>query len=684
MKIEQQFLGITVAFLFSFNIFGQSPSDVYLVNTGKMALRSNGSTVSMYIAGAARMSGGKVDVLQNGIIDIKGNFYNDITMGNVFNELSNGTCRFAGTTEQQITGVANRAINYIDFPSVEINNPNAVSLASNMGMDADFLDLKKGPLILRSSVISNVETQLAHLRIKAGNNMVVYKHTPVDKGVIEVEFALSSPEGEYTDGRFFGFSSPFKTMYADYFMFNILMAPNAQRYAGSGPLTNPLYALVPGKGYFVGHDIFPHSTEAEIRNHYSPLEDYQGALFDDRMQSLLRLNRINFNNSLSFANTKPDAYTGEQIQTEDVSVNLEKGFNYLGNPFTTPLRMNTLFENVIEASSDPWGVSRNHDQNDDDGMDVFTAIWVPNSGIGVHKPGTMHTFTFTTSFLVGQKVGSTLSLIGNDGEIQIEPMQMFAVWAKKPGNIRIPVSERTHGNLNILRSNESYETDDELLIEVRDRDTDAFDRTCIVFRPEGNPDSKDAYDAFKLFNQSRGVSQIHTHSSDEEALSINVINADTQSIPLTLVPCLEPKQVELSAHRMETLHSPQVVLLEDTQNGHIVDLQKEGSYQFETHPNDIYQRFILHFVSMETGIEENGLKNIRVYYSEDNLILSGLKSTDTASQLSVYDMEGRMLQATIIPASTYGTYRISSPELRGVYLVKLSGNYAMTTRVICK
>ena len=703
MKVRKNLL-LYGSLLFPLSLIGQiitqdpGPGIVRFVNTGKMSVAPNNSGVtSLYVPNGVLMTGPNVSVQQNGITAIGGNFNNDVTSGNVFTSTSTSTFRFCGTAEQWIRGSANRTYYYIDFPNVEVDNKKSVSLASNMGMNAGNMNLKLGRFILRSDYVDATYARLAHLLVKTGSSVIpnLAPAAPLEKGVVEVELALGkSSAGDGREEKFFGFSPPFETMYADYFTYQVLLAPSPSNpgYFGQS-IINPLTKLQSGKGYFVGQNVFPHSNPAEIEQYYPPIEGCEDAVFSERMVDSLRLNRWHFDlisPSLAFASDPSagvgDAYTGEKIHLQDVTVPLLAGYNFLGNPFTAPLKLDELLVTGSSVSSN-WNVSRSRSGSDD--ADLYSQIWVPiNSTSG--KPGGLatHEFIFDTSYLVGQTEGSTTwgdmdELAKSKGEIQIEPMQMFLVWAERDCTITIPASERTHGNINTLKSTSAYTINDELLIQVKDIDSDAIDRFCVLFRKGSSINSGDNYDATKFFNYSGGVSQIYNRTPDGTDLSVNQVNNGLESMVLSLQPCLVEKEVELTAHRLETLRSPEAVLLEDLKTGVKTNLKQTPFYRFTTQRGDKEDRFVLHF-RVTTGMEDVQVRDIRVFHHNGILKITGLTAMDAGSRFNIYDMQGRDIFSDAIQDCAGGTYETSLSVVPGVYVVKISGKSPVTAKLICK
>jgi hypothetical protein len=283
------------------------------------------------------------------------------------------------------------------------------------------------------------------------------------------------------------------------------------------------------------------------------------------------------------------------------------------------------------------------------------------------------TFSFSVGYDVSQSVGSTVQTDS------LAPMQLFVVYANKDCILTIPASARTHRNTNFLKS--GHIITDELLLEVRDQTTEGFDRMCVVFRKQATHHSTDAYDAYKLINTSKGVSQIYTTSPDNADLITSVIAKDAASLPLTLVPSSTEQEVELTASRLETLISPEAVQLEDLKTGDIVDLTKQ-SYRFSTAPADNPARFILHFrdvLGAATGLDALApLSAIRIYSTGDGVIIQGLETSDSGSQLQIYDTRGLLLHQS--PVTRTPEMRLPVSLSEGVYIFRLQGSRSFTVK----
>lgn len=683
MKIRIQ-LGLLIfsSLALSMLVSGQTvPTEtVTFLNTGKMSIgRYADEKASLYVPNSMEMKGAEVEIRQDGIAELDGNFLNNVTANNVFDASSTGWFRFKGTTLQSIQGTANRGESYIAFPNMEVFNSGGVELDHLMGMNVKDLNLAKGKLILRSKAVDGVENEsyLAHMQVE-GNITYNREATAIaDKGVVEVELDLTTQGGR--SRHFFSFSSPYKKMYADYFAFNYLLKPDYYFGKSGVPsqktIIDPWHPLRSGEAYLVGQDVFGEENLTKD-------DPYKDSEYTDRVDQFLRLNRWSMEGSS--INVAPryveDAYV-EELNTGDVTIHLENQpkyyENYIGNPFTAPLDVTSLLNETssMDPQENPWQITRGGSGK------LRPFVQILNGGtltkvVDVDKKE----FSVLANWLVAQNVGGTYTLEGaNTAPILIEPLQIFRVQALESTMV-IPASMQRHGTGTMLRGALPV-VDDELLLQVVDEDTKAYDRMCIVFRENGSLSSKDEYDVEKVFNYTGGTTQLYTPSSDGKNMTVNVIPQTTTSLAFNVSPCAETKEVELTAHRLQSLHSPQAVCLEDLRTGVITDLTQEASYRFTTYPGDDADRFVLHFQKATTGIDQQDRLPLRAVYHNHTITVSGLGAPDEGATLFVSDLQGRVVLKTSIDAQS-SHFDVPFSGTQGVYIVNVSGKRTITTKIV--
>jgi len=218
-----KFITILTLMLFVFQSL-QSQTNVTFLNTGQMYVASTtpSTRVSLYIPDAMRQLGSSVEIIQNGITELGGNFYQDATT-NVFavdattKTTSTGKFRFVKehpgvnrtiTTQSVNLNTFDKGLSYIAYPQFEISTNDSIEVPGKMGIDATTLHRvngKTGKMILRSDVIgTNVFD--ASLRItQAGTSASL-----VDLGAVIVERDMTLYRPHNGSTQMFGFATPFK------------------------------------------------------------------------------------------------------------------------------------------------------------------------------------------------------------------------------------------------------------------------------------------------------------------------------------------------------------------------------------------------------------------------------------------------------------------------------------------
>lgn len=659
------------------NIFSQITA---FTNNGRLFIgqKNTEDSTTLFIQGNYLILGDTVSIIQEGKTILTGDFINNITDGNGFQN-STGIIEFRGNSLQTIRGTANKTLNYLNFPDLRINNRESVHLIPDMGMEMMNLDLVMGRLVLESSEdTSNTNRALcAHLLLKTGGT-INYNLLPSDikeKGIIEVDLSLGN---NFLNGKIIGFTPPFKRIYSDYFMFNFMSRPSpAGLFGDSGKLIiSPLVPMNAGEGYLIGQGI----TQDENYYRENLNEEWPGAEFNDRATDYFRFARYFMPPSISKFVTASDKFTGEELNISDISLPLTtQGFHYVGNPFTTSLDMSTFLQET--SAIDQWGVTRGSDGQGE----VRNSFYVISGGQGTYQPQNSKKFKFNVSYLLGQLVGGTLDYDGNPS-FEIAPMQLFIIGknTNENSNFIIPESARTHGLSYFLKSEKQTSPIDELMLEIVDTNTKGYDRLCVVFRENASLLSNDPYDASKIFNETRGVSQIFTQSSDNKKMITNVISPETQSLEMYLSPSDETQVVTISAYRLYSLESVKNIILEDKQTNIRTNLRTNPSYSFISSPSDPVNRFLLHFSKEWTDIEYLTSKEqeISIYAYQGIIYINELNEKDQGSILTVNDSQGRIIykgKINEIPQT-----RINKSFEDGIYITKVTGQRQYVAKTIIK
>jgi len=676
---------------------------VVFVNTGDLYVGQNVSPTNstLYIGGGYKASGSSRFEL-DGIATLTGDFHNDNTSGNVFVHNENGTFEFRGSKVQYIRGTADKKTSYIDFPNLMINNltvvsneatdTSAVLIKSNIGITTQNLEMKRGRLIIDSDTTQARMSNIAHLLVEKdvkypANNDGRPKH---EKGIIQVNLAAGK---NHEQKRLMGFTPPFKRIYADYLFYNFLSRPTNTGLFGDERelIRNPKTPIESGKGYIVGLGIIP-MDDPYYTESWDP--QWKDAKAEDRFTEKISFAR-NFAPAsfTKYVNEEPaitDEFSGEVLNTaEDVSIDLKEGWNYLGNPYTSPLDMKDFLK-VTTSTTDPWGVSRGIPDMEEGTLEARYFVLSQGNGSYDGTKPVNERFKFSVSYLVAQTDGNTIELDDELESTLLAPMQLFLVWKNTPtgtnDKIKLPREFRTHGDVKYLRNVEENEPpkriDNELLIQTRDSKTEGYDRLCLVFRENARMDSGDAYDCMKIFNNSGGVNQIYTLSEDNMELTTNVLPFTCEKRIMYFKPSAEKQEVFLNAHRLTSLTGLEDVILEDTQTKYSKSLLTNPEYSFISSPDDPANRFVLHFrntVGIGDGDDDDS-DDINMYYINNTLTIQGLINDDIGSIVHIYDINGHMMYQEKI--QEIPVTQISKYFPKGAYIVKLAGKRPVVKKIM--
>jgi hypothetical protein len=403
-------------------------------------------------------------------------------------------------------------------------------------------------------------------------------------------------------------------MYADYFLFNFLSEPSSVGLFGGGGLITDIHAkLTPGKGYFIGMGLYDNENmyvahlDPALKGKADPAK---------RVKDKFRFSRADDATPYDVMYGRNTIAALEEPNMDSYTMTLDKGFNYLGNPYTAPLDLGYLIDGP---------------------QNIESGYWVPTSGTGKYENGK---YIFSTNYLKAQKIGATTTTT----DFIVAPMQMFVVKATTATASYVISRKRCSlsraGNTMLTRATSTdLEPVDELLIETADLKTGGFDRASVVFRAKASLLGNDLYDSPKLFNRSGGVNQLYTRSSDGQNLTVSVISPETQQLPLYFEPAAETQQVRLRVSRLKSLHSVGSVILADNKTGTMTDLSIHKEYVFTSAPGDAVNRFVLFFTGAVTAVTpEQSAAMLHVVSSVEGLHITGLHHS---TMLYVYDMTGK-------------------------------------------
>lgn len=771
--------------LFPMTVSSQENLPVRMYSKAKMyvapkdASATGDAAVTMYVEGSAKFGNnseteaGSAVIVQQGVTKLIGDFVDAFTTkamkaggkeadmlfaSGSFDGAGKpiGTIWFAGKDNVQRiyrdpSVYANGALmyNYINFPNLRVNQ----TLTAGLNL------IEKGYVSVDTTAVISV----GNLLVGAGNQggfAVEASYDSLDKMRMRSGYALvkdindgrpETSEGlnrvnyvmwkdaadnsvtstnNTTAKQLIPFASPFKELAIDYTFYQVVFEPNGvDLSSGKGPILDPRFKMAPGKGYFLAQEVSDFW--------YNRVDSAWNTLPENRFQGKYEFSRnlLNYYASTSKPNySQFEGVTGanavaEYFNTGDVTINLTRGFNFVGNPYMAPISLKSLInkdnpaQDSFNADFAYYGDANSATQTPviasrssaivDGRRDVLHArYYVPHTGYVYHKAAAsiweQNMYYYGVKYYAAQAQGGTTGLGYSEDTYSVAPMGVFGLSAGADMTITLKrPTEDVFVDNSILfspKSMNSLSKPNELLIQAVDNNTGFEDRLCLVFTDKGIAEEparmnvrKTVSDDFENkdgFELPAGL--IYTKSiNDKKPMLTNFVSEDVEQMAMYIVPPTagSARNVTLKPYRMETLDKISQVWVEDRLDGTIQELTEEGlDYSIPVASidakSDLDYRFILHFKDPKASVidpvnpdDNNGLL---VYYNASTLYIKNLIEKDTNSIVEIYDMQGRLISKfKISNEDVLNTEKLYSRSLaHGAYIVKISGKRNYTAKFL--
>jgi hypothetical protein len=688
---------VVLSFIALFISFGRimavetdSPDDVIFVNTGLMNIKAGGTNgVAMYVPFAMRHTGSDASIVLNGEVNVGGNFYQD-AQTTVFKiddtsttsaTYSTGNFRFVKNWSEPrvissnfIETTYDRGQSYIAFPNIRLATNDTFGISAKMGIDA--LTLKRetgftGKFVLESDrYVDDVFD--ASLRITGEGN----SDDLVDIGSVIVEREMSYYRSISGVDKLFGFATPFhNTQLSGYFAGNWVRRPVADPVTGhtryvfgneqdefgvilaSQYIYHPEEKLKSGQAYLI--------KPRPAGFNYADLMAENGLSVTDGDTTAYDQNKFVFNGNVYLLYGYDEQLFAQDTVFKSPSVtSTTSTINWLvGNSYTAPIGTKQLI--------DAMGASP---------LKFSPYIWVYPAGSSTYQ---------------SYKITGTDNIIVQDLE-EIPAMSVFMIRVlsgTSPGQFNITKDMQRHAKVthsapanapSMARSAKAKTAgiSNQVLFKVTPSDNIwNYDLAAIGLRSGANLGS-DSYDMTKIYSEA-DVFQLYTLSSTDAKLSANAVPLETPSVKLCFRPVKDTTEFQLEAQHLETLSS-EGLWLEDLVTRTITDMYEQPCYSFISIPDDVEERFIVHFVAPEnTGLVDGELSSgIKAFMLNDNLIVKNLLVDDLGAIVHLYDASGRLLKMHTV--NSYPTVEIPFKTMSGVYMLQLRGDRTDSAKFIVK
>lgn len=663
----------------SLGMFGQEQLPVRFVNKGKMYVAPNPSA-SIYVPWSVKTTG-QSSIVQKGKTCIAGSFYQsastnafkvgtdgwgtDFSDGVIsFMKNTTGNKRYITVGSEENINVFDRSTRYVAFPNVLIDTDDQIILPERMGMDARTVKrgAKQGVLYLSSNPDAAREKVFdASLRITgngtaAGN---VSSNNLVDRGAVIVERDMSiyrsgtgDGDASIAYGSLFTFAPPFEDQKAGYFSGNYVRSVSAG--ANNNPQWHARYPFADETGannvikeeYFVRnfHDLLVPSQAYIVVPKRTGANDNDIDIFvvtagnrDEHAPAKYIFDGNPFAKTPAF---KEQVFAQDRLISRALSgVNATTYDWVIGNSYTCAIDAELLAKAMM-----------NHP-----GIYFYEEIWV-------YPPGSTSLQPYQIT-----NPGNPQLIDLTDIPSQTAFMIRIAKGWNQSGTFNIDRRMLSHGKRSHnLRS--AKQPQNELLFRVSPAENaNIYDLAAVGLR------SNTSTSVDKVEMQGSASFQIYTTGTDNRKKSINLLDLDAESVPLSLkIPDTDGSFV-LDISRIESMTGTEGVWLKDMKTGQLTDLTGSDSYQytFDMSTNDDPDRFVVYFKSTPTRMDEIVYKTITCSFDNNELVIGNLYEQDINSLISITDMSGRIIRKATVTA--YPEMRIPVTLAEGVYIAKLSG-----------
>lgn len=203
------------------------------------------------------------------------------------------------------------------------------------------------------------------------------------------------------------------------------------------------------------------------------------------------------------------------------------------------------------------------------------------------------------------------------------------------------------------------------------------DETYINFNINATNTFDKEFDGYKLWGRG-DAPQLYTYDADQ-IYSINVM--PSLILPLTVSVGFRTGvsgNYTITASELNSFDQNTLITLEDQKTSQVTDLRQNPVYHFTAASSDDSKRFLIHFGSSTTGIENKGANEMVIYSYESAIFIN---SNGTEGTVCIYDMLGQQITSEKLKPGAVNKLRVN---ISGYYMVKVvTGRSVILRKVFC-
>jgi hypothetical protein len=327
---------------------------------------------------------------------------------------------------------------------------------------------------------------------------------------------------------------------------------------------------------------------------------------------------------------------GNQTTTPALTrtVNLGWGWNLVGNPYASPVDLNSSFITWNHVDAQAYYLDQAAGN-----YKVWPATNPYGYGLGTRYPLSMQ------GFFVHVTEGQT------------------------SGSITWTNTARTFTSDHIFYKNS---VPDLLWMKV-EKSTGLNDEIIVCFNPLSTNNIDKDIDCSKI-NGDPEAPQLYSVTPDESRLSINTMPFAGINTEVPLEFYVETPvgdgNYSITASNLESFRAGTTIALEDKKLQSTQDLTVNPVYNFNYAAGDDPARFVLHFRNPFYGVEDPGtVSDLQIYSYGDNVYLKDLTGNPENGVLYLYNMMGQEVAHKTVSAISLNKYTFNLPD--GYYVVRV-------------
>jgi len=323
-------------------------------------------------------------------------------------------------------------------------------------------------------------------------------------------------------------------------------------------------------------------------------------------------------------------FNNTDVTWEDLSKNTDQGngWHLLGNPF----------QSALYWTNSDWARTR-----------IYEGAKILNSG-----------GTYTDITVAGTNI--------------IPANQGFFVQATvhNDNSITIPIEQCTHDDTPFYKSSIPN------MLTLKAENGNYYQESCIQFIEGSTVNYDENYDVHFLAGLSAEAPVFYSILEEDNLSTNRIPTPENETIVPMAFSTSNEATVSINAEGVVSFAPNFEILLEDLQEGVIIDLRENPIYTFESNPEYDAERFRVHFKSA-TGINEGEDINSFNIYSFDNSIYVNNPDFQNAN-VFVYNLIGQEVVTFKINGDATNSFQIGVPS--GYYFVKVFGDQAISTKKV--